>query len=123
MVALAPRRQPWWLMGVAGMVAAFLILSFYSEVVAWVFAYVLKALRGSLLSSDPAVTGAAFESLISDPVQSLLWQWGVLAFIALFVGWVLGIGNFCQALSNQGRLHNAVLVQGFFSCCAGSRRC
>ena len=79
--ALAPRGQPWWLLGVAGMAAAFLILSFYSEVVAWVFAYVVKALRGSLLSSDPTVTGAAFQALISDPVQALLWQWGVLAFI------------------------------------------
>mgnify|MGYP001792059093 CR=1 FL=1 len=53
---LAPRGQPWWLIGVAGIVAAFLILSFYSEVVAWVFAYVVKALRGSLLTSDRQVS-------------------------------------------------------------------
>lgn len=93
LVALAPRRQPWWLIGVAGMVAAFLILSFYSEVVAWVFAYVAKALRGSLLSSDPAVTEAAFQALITDPVQSLLWQWGVLVFIGgiLLMGVTKGI--------------------------------
>ena len=57
--ALAPRGQPWWLLGVAGMAAAFLILSFYSEVVAWVFAYVAKALGCATLdvsnSLHPAV--------------------------------------------------------------------
>ena len=49
---LSPKGQPWWLLGVAGMFAAFLILSFYSEVVAWIFAYVFKAFSGSILSSD-----------------------------------------------------------------------
>jgi neurotransmitter:Na+ symporter, NSS family len=78
---LAPKGQPWWLIGTFGMLAAFLIMSFYSEVVAWVFAYILKAIDGSMLSSDPSVTGAAFDALIRDPVQSLLWQWLVLIFI------------------------------------------
>ncbi|MDS1141357.1 sodium-dependent transporter [Pusillimonas sp. SM2304] len=78
---LAPSALPWWLIGASGVAAAFLILSFYSEVVAWVFAYVAKALGGSILSSSPEVTQSAFSALISDPLQSLLWQWGVLAFI------------------------------------------
>ncbi len=99
LVALAPRRQPWWLIGVAGMVAAFLISSFYSEVVAWVFAYVAKALRGSLLSSDPAVTEAAFQALITDPVQSLLWQWGVLAFIGGIL--LLGVTKGIEAITKK----------------------
>jgi len=77
---LAPGR-PWWLVGVTGMVAAFLIMAFYSEVVAWVFAYVWKALEGSALSSDAAVTEGAFAELVSSPWQSLLWQWAVLALI------------------------------------------
>jgi NSS family neurotransmitter:Na+ symporter len=91
--ALAPKSQPWWLIGVAGMLGAFLILSFYSEVVAWVFAYVVKASRGSILSSDPRVTEAAFSALISDPLQSLLWQWVVLVFIGgiLLMGVTKGI--------------------------------
>ncbi|MBB1073677.1 sodium-dependent transporter [Rhodoferax sp. 4810] len=90
---LAPKGQYWWLIGVAGMLGAFLILSFYSEVVAWVFAYVAKAMSGSILSSDPKVTEAAFGALISDPLQSLLWQWGVLVFIGgiLLMGVTKGI--------------------------------
>ena len=60
---------------------------------AWVFAYVAKAMSGSILSSDPKVTEAAFGALISDPLQSLLWQWGVLVFIGgiLLMGVTKGI--------------------------------
>jgi NSS family neurotransmitter:Na+ symporter len=97
--ALAPKRQPWWLVGVAGMLAAFLILSFYSEVVAWVFAYVVKAARGSILSSDRHVTEAAFSALISDPLQSLLWQWGVLVFIGGIL--LLGVTKGIEALTKK----------------------
>ncbi len=97
--ALAPKRQPWWLIGVAGMLAAFLILSFYSEVVAWVFAYVVKAIRGSILSSDPKVTEAAFGALISDPLQSLLWQWGVLVFIGGIL--LLGVTKGIEAMTKR----------------------
>ncbi len=97
--ALAPKGQPWWLIGVAGMLAAFLILSFYSEVVAWVFAYVSKAMRGSILSSDPQVTEAAFNALISDPLQSLLWQWAVLVFIGGIL--LLGVTKGIEAMTKK----------------------
>lgn len=98
--SLAPKGQPWWLIGVSGMLAAFLILSFYSEVVAWVFAYIVKAVDGSILSSDPKVTGAAFDALIADPVQSLLWQWAVLLFIGgiLLMGVTKGIEGLTKRL-------------------------
>lgn len=96
---LAPRGAPWWLMGMAGMAAAFLILSFYSEVVAWVFAYVAKALTGSLLSSDPAQTQASFDALVTDPVQSLLWQWLVLALIGAIL--LLGVTRGIEAVTKR----------------------
>jgi NSS family neurotransmitter:Na+ symporter len=97
--ALAPRRQPWWLIGAAGMLAAFLIMSFYSEVVGWVFAYVVKALAGTILSSERKVTEAAFGALISDPMQSLLWQWGVLACMGSIL--LLGVTKGIEALTKK----------------------
>lgn len=96
---LAPPRQPWWLIGAAGMIAAFLIMSFYSEVVAWVFAYIAKALGGSVLSSDRKVTEAAFGALISDPVQSLLWQWVVLACMGGIL--LFGVTKGIEALTKK----------------------
>lgn len=35
-------------------------------------------------------------------------------FVALFVGWVWGLGPLQQALSNQGTLHNTALVRVLF---------
>ncbi|HYD97274.1 MAG TPA: sodium-dependent transporter [Noviherbaspirillum sp.] len=96
---LAPGRLPWWLIGASGMLAAFLILSFYSEVVAWVFAYVAKSVAGSVLSSDRAVTEAAFGTLISDPVQSLVWQWVVLLSMGGIL--LLGVAKGIEALTKK----------------------
>lgn len=99
LIALAPARQPWWLIGAAGMLAAFLIMSFYSEVVAWVFAYIFKAISGSILSSDRKVTEAAFGALIGDPVQSLLWQWLVLVCMGGIL--LLGVTKGIEALTKK----------------------
>jgi NSS family neurotransmitter:Na+ symporter len=63
-----------------GVSAAFLIMSFYSEVAAWVFAYIFKAASGRSFHRSRR-HGAAFNSLITDPLQSLLWQWLVLALM------------------------------------------
>lgn len=87
---LAP-GTPWWLIGAAGVLSAFLILAFYTEVAAWVFAYIFKAAFGGLLSTSPEVTGQAFNQLITDPLQSLLWQWLVLALISVII--ILGVSR------------------------------
>lgn len=63
-------------------------MGFYSEVAGWVFAYIFKSADGSLISSSPQATGAAFDALIHNPWQALLWQWLVL----LVIGGVLIIG-------------------------------
>lgn len=96
---LAPAGQYWWLIGASGVLAAFLILSFYSEVAGWVFAYVFKAIGGDILSKDPAQTSAAFGALVSDPLQSLLWQWGVLLFIGGIL--LLGVAKGIEAVTKK----------------------
>ncbi|MGI6631569.1 MAG: sodium-dependent transporter [Bacillota bacterium] len=81
---LAP-NTPWWLVSGAGVISAFLIMAFYTEVAGWVLAYVVKGIGGSILSSSPEVTSAAFGSLVTDPTQSLVWQWIVLAWVAAVI--------------------------------------
>jgi NSS family neurotransmitter:Na+ symporter len=85
----ASGRGPWWLVGVSGVLAAFLILAFYTEVAGWVFAYIFKSISGHLLSTDPQVSSGVFSSLITSPVQSLVWQWVVLALIGFII--ILGV--------------------------------
>ncbi|MCX9156440.1 sodium-dependent transporter [Niveibacterium sp. 24ML] len=84
---LRPGRG-WGMIGVMGLLAALLIMAFYSEVAGWVFAYVAKAAAGGLLSSDPKLLSDAFGALVADPVSALMWQWVVLAL----VGGILSFG-------------------------------
>jgi NSS family neurotransmitter:Na+ symporter len=99
MKSLSPGRQPWWLVAVSGVLAAFLIMAFYSEVAAWVFAYVFKAMGSGLLSSDPKVTSDVFGKLISDPLQSLLWQWLVLGLMGCIL--LFGVSKGIEAATKR----------------------
>lgn len=100
MRALSPSaRQPWWLIGAAGALAAFLIMAFYTEVAGWVFAYVFKAISGAILSTDPQVTSQAFNELVTSPFQSLLWQWIVLVVISLII--VNGVSKGIEATTKR----------------------
>ena len=72
---LAPKKQRGWqAIGWMGAVAALLIMAFYSEVAGWVYAYVVKAATGEILTTDPRSAGAAFGALVADPAASLVWQ-------------------------------------------------
>ncbi|MBC8019199.1 MAG: sodium-dependent transporter [Verrucomicrobia bacterium] len=88
---LHPQRESWGLIGAVGVLSAFLILAFYTEVAGWVFAYIFKSAAGSVLSTDPRITSAAFEKLVSDPVQSIFWQWFVIVFVGCII--VLGVSK------------------------------
>ena len=92
LMKLAPGKL-WWLVGASGVLAAFLIMAFYTEVAGWVFAYIFKSAQGGLLSIDPEVTSQAFNNLVTDPTRSLIWQWIVLAITSsiIFLGVSKGI--------------------------------
>jgi NSS family neurotransmitter:Na+ symporter len=87
---VAPKSS-WWVIGASGILAAFLIMAFYTEVAGWVFAYVFKSFGSGLLSTDPEVTSSIFASLVSNPVQSLIWQWIVLAVVGAII--MLGVAK------------------------------
>lgn len=88
---LSPSRKPWWLIGAIGALSAFMILAFYTEVAGWVFAYIFKSLSAAALSTNPEVTSQAFSGLVTDPVQSLVWQWIVLGLVGFII--ILGVSK------------------------------
>lgn len=68
---LAPNSS-WWLVSGAGVVSAFLIMAFYTEVAGWVFAYIAKAVRGSIqLIAGSDFIGFFFAHFRSGPVTGL----------------------------------------------------
>lgn len=84
-LAPAGSGRRWRWVGGAGVLAAVLLLAFYSEVAGWVFAYLADAVSGTALSTDAAANAARFGALSADPLRALGWQWLVLAGTALIL--------------------------------------
>jgi len=64
----------WRVVGLMGVAASFLILSYYSVVAGWAVAYVLEGARGVFAGTDAAGVGEIFEDLTGNWVTSGLWH-------------------------------------------------
>lgn len=89
----------WWIIGASGVLAAFLIMAYYTEVAGWVFAYIAKSFSHSLLTTDAAVTSAAFSSLVSNPWLSLVIQWVVLIVVGVII--MMGVTKGIEATTKK----------------------
>ena len=72
---LAPGK-PWVVSGVMGVLAGFLVLSYYSVVAGWTLDYTFESLSGSLMSESD------FASFFADFVSN---PWRPVVFLALFL--------------------------------------
>lgn len=84
---LAP-NQPWYLIGLMGVVAAFMILAFYTVVAGWTLEYIFQSLQGNLGHKDPVQLKVMFDSFRYESYRPLLW---FVVFIVL-TGWVVIAG-------------------------------
>jgi len=64
----------WQIVGWMGVVAGFLILSFYSVIAGWAFAYIPEAVSGNLNGLDKTTSGALFNELTASPWTLLFWH-------------------------------------------------
>ncbi|WP_305908523.1 sodium-dependent transporter [Methylomarinum sp. Ch1-1] len=77
MTALAEEAQVdprWHYLGWLGVVAGFLILSYYSVIAGWAISYVLKAFFGGFSGADAGEISDMFANLVSSPVQLVFWH-------------------------------------------------
>ncbi|KJR48873.1 putative sodium-dependent transporter [Desulfosporosinus sp. I2] len=81
-------KKPWFLVGGAGVLSAFLIMAFYTSVAGWVYAYIFKAAGGGLLSTNPKETSLVFNTLVSGVGEPLFWQ----MFVLLVTGTIIMAG-------------------------------
>jgi NSS family neurotransmitter:Na+ symporter len=77
---LGPQYKRWTFVGVLGIVAAFLIYSFYSTVAGWTLNYVFLSGSGQLSGRTPDEVSQVFASFTSGTAAPLICQ---LAFILL----------------------------------------
>lgn len=74
-LALEEGRSPAWRwLGWAGMLAGFLILSYYSVVAGWTLAYIFRVGGGVFTLQSAEAVSAAFDSLLGDPERLLAWH-------------------------------------------------
>ncbi|MBR4339887.1 MAG: sodium-dependent transporter [Bacteroidales bacterium] len=83
---LGPQYKRWTFVGVLGIVAAFLIYSFYSTVAGWTLNYVFLSGSGQLSGRTPDEVSQVFASFTSGTAAPLVCQ---LAFILLTAAVVL----------------------------------
>lgn len=82
---LAPGTA-WWITGAFGVLAAFMILSFYGVVAGWTMAYVWMTISGALSGVPADQLPDIFVGFITNPVQPIIWQ---SIFMILTVGIVV----------------------------------
>ena len=70
---LAPGK-PWFLVGLMGIGAAFVILAFYSTIAGWTLEYIAQAISNGFSGKSPAELKVSFESFQAAPFRPLFWQ-------------------------------------------------
>lgn len=75
----------WVKVGWMGIIASFLILSFYSVIGGWALAYVGQAASGTFTGANSESIGGLFGGLLGDPWQLLLWHSVFMALVIVIV--------------------------------------
>jgi NSS family neurotransmitter:Na+ symporter len=79
----------WQIAGWIGLVAGFLILSFYSVIAGWAFAYVPLSANGAFDGRDASYVAQLFADLTTDPTR--LFFWSSLVIVSTCVVVMLGV--------------------------------
>lgn len=83
---LAPGK-PWWIVGVMGIAAAFMILAFYSTIAGWTLEYVFKALTNSFQGKSTQQLAHMFQEFHTQALWPIFWQ---VVFMILTAGIIMG---------------------------------
>ena len=86
--SLSGGRKGWVLLGVFGILAAFLIYAFYSVVAGWTLNYIVMAFSGKLAGLEPAAVADTFSTFTQGSFWPLFYQ---LLFLVL-TGLVITMG-------------------------------
>ncbi|WP_343559269.1 sodium-dependent transporter [Kiloniella sp. b19] len=89
----------WSVIGYMGILAAFVILSFYAVIAGWTIAYIVKTVSGSFSGLDGDGFTNAFVGFIADPVQPLIYAAIFMALTAVIV-----MGGIKQGIERAGKI-------------------
>ncbi len=79
--------QGWWqIVGIMGVLAGVLILSFYSVIAGWALAYIFKSASGAFTGADSETVATQFDILIHNWPLLLVWHSVFMLMTAFVVG-------------------------------------
>ena len=88
--ALAPGK-PWYLIGIMGVAAAFMILAFYTTVSGWTLEYLYQAITGNLSGKTDTELTAMFDGFTKSSFRPLLWFLIFMGFTGFII--ISGVKN------------------------------
>jgi NSS family neurotransmitter:Na+ symporter len=106
----AGASRAWQGLGWMGLVAVFLVLSFFSVVAGWSLAYVIKLASGEFSGVSAAEAGRIFGEFLQRPGQMIFWHGSFMAITVYIVA--AGINSGIEKAVN-------VLMPGLFLILAG----
>ncbi|MFK8068719.1 MAG: sodium-dependent transporter [Gammaproteobacteria bacterium] len=116
----------WKVLGLMGVLAGFIILSYYSVIAGWAMSYIFKSASGLFVATDAETVGNIFSRLVSSPLQLMIWHTlfmvitmlvvargvraglekavfflmpGMFIILLLLVGFAMAEGNFAQGFA------------------------
>ncbi len=78
-------HSAWSLTGWLGVIAGYLVLSFYCVIAGWTAAYIFEAGSGQFVDASPEKVQGVFTSLLADPLKLILWTGLILTVTATIV--------------------------------------
>lgn len=96
---LAPGK-PWYLTGLMGVAAAFMIMAFYTAVAGWTLEYLYQSVIDGFSGLSSAQMNSMFYDFIGSPLRPLIWFFGFMAITAsiIMAGVQKGIERFNKIL-------------------------
>ena len=70
--ALEPPGKKWHLYSYLGMAGNYLLMMFYTVISGWIFAYIVKMLKGDFVGMDAAGVQSQFNTMVADPWVQIL---------------------------------------------------
>ncbi len=79
------RSKYWAVIGLMGIVASFLILSYYSVIAGWALDYVFKSGMGQFAGQNAQSIDATFDKFIANPWALIFWHTIIIGFTVFVV--------------------------------------
>jgi NSS family neurotransmitter:Na+ symporter len=80
------RSPAWVLIGWLGVLAGFLILSYYVVIAGWALHYILQMAQGTFDGASGEFAAAAFDEFLSNPWQLVFWQTLFMVVTVFIIG-------------------------------------